>query len=410
MTRTGPLKLAAFALYLIGFLIPFAVSDWHGTRLTGHPLTLVATIVLWIVGLGLDYAADLRAHPDPVPAWRRVAGFVGRGSATWLLLGIMFGFVYFPTMSTTYFGSNFNTVLAITLAVMGIQISLAAWRQLIRDIRPVIVVVLARWIIMPLVGYCVAYVAFHPFLSDSMAHQLSVGMILLATSPTGAASNSMTLISKGDLALSVSATTVNVLLAPFLQPLLVNLFAGSSTSVDSSGMFLDLVKYVLAPVVVASLIGILVPRLVERIKPALPAIAVLSLALVLMGTVSKGAGTLISNPSIIGYVLAACIVHGVAGMMLGYHLPRLFGLSRPQRIAASFEVGIENAAIAPALALSYFSPLAIIPAVVYGKTQNLLAVTVFAPYYLKRQEADEAAATQHREVGVPTTAAPQQAV
>ncbi|MBX6357206.1 MAG: hypothetical protein IRZ05_15320 [Micromonosporaceae bacterium] len=50
-------------------------------------------------------------------------------------------------------------------------------------------------------------------------------------------------------------------------------------------------------------------------------------------------------------------------------------------MATCFKAGIENAAIAPALAISYFSPLAILPAVVYGTTQNLLAVTIFAPYF-----------------------------
>jgi bile acid:Na+ symporter, BASS family len=215
-------------------------------------------------------------------------------------------------------------------------------------------------------------------------------MILLATSPTGAASNSLTLISKGDLALSVSATTVNVLVAPFLQPLLVKLFVGSTTSVDASGMFLELVQYVLAPVVVATIVGILLPRLVERIKPVLPAIAVLSLACVLMGTVSKGTATILSNFGVVSFVIAACVIHGVLGLTLGYVVPKYLGFSRPQRVSSCFEVGIENAAIAPALAISYFGPLAIIPAIVYGKTQNLLAVTLFAPYFQKLAEQDEA--------------------
>lgn len=393
MSSIRALRMTAYVLFAAGFLIPFAASDWKGTAFTDRPLAVAATLVLWAIGVGLEWRAHSVDHATDrdgveLPAWRRVCDFLGRGSATWLLLGILFGFVYYPTISTTYFGTNFNAILAITLAVMGIQISLDAWRQLVRDVRPVIVVVLLRWILMPLIGYSVSYIAFHPFLSDSVAHQLSVGMILLCTSPTGAASNSMTLISKGDLALSVSATTVNVLIAPFLQPVLVKLLAGSSTSVDAGGMFQELVKYVLAPVVIASVVGILLPRVVERIKPALPAIAVLSLALVLMGTVSKGTQTILGNLGVIGYVIAACVVHGALGMTLGYLLPRFAGLSHRQRVASSFEVGIENAAIAPALAISYFSPLAIIPAVVYGKTQNLLAVTVFAPYYQRRAQRE----------------------
>jgi bile acid:Na+ symporter, BASS family len=391
LTTTTRLKLAAYVLFALGFLIPFGASGWKGTPLTEHPGAVAATAVLWIAGMMLEYRVYTLERADAtLPLWRRLCDFVGRGAATWLLLGIAFGFVYYPTVSTTFFGTNFNAVLAITLAVMGIQISLDAWRELVRNVRPVIILVLLRWLVMPLIGYCVSYAVFHPFLPEETAQQLAIGMMLLATSPTGAASNSLTLISKGDLALSVSATTVNVLIAPFLQPLLVKFFVGSTTSVDATGMFLELVQYVLAPVVLATIVGILFPRLVERIKPVLPAIAVLSLACVLMGTVSKGTATILSNLGVVGFVIAACLIHGVLGLTLGYVLPKYLGLSRRQRVASCFEVGIENAAIAPALAISYFGPLAILPAIVYGKTQNLLAVTLFAPYFQKQAERDEA--------------------
>ena len=406
MTIRARLKLAANVLFALGFVLPFGVSDWKGTTLGGHPGAVAATAVLWIAGVLLEYRAYTLERADAgLPLWRRLCDFVGRGAATWLLLGIAFGFVYYPTVSTTFFGAHFNAVLAITLAVMGIQITLDAWRQLVGDVRPVLTVVLLRWIIMPLVGYCVSYAVFHPFLAEATAQQLAVGMILLATSPTGAASNSLTLISKGDLALSVSATTANVLIAPFLQPLLVKLFAGGATSVDASGLFLELVMYVLAPVVIATLVGMLFPRVVERIKPVLPAVAVLSLAFVLMGTVSKGSATILSNLGVVGFVIAACLIHGLLGLSLGYLLPKYLGFSRPQRVSACFEVGIENAAIAPALAISYFGPLAIIPAVVYGKTQNLLAVALFAPYFQRQAEREEAGVPAAMPRAAPVSAA-----
>jgi bile acid:Na+ symporter, BASS family len=391
MTTATRLKLAAYVLFALGFLIPFGASHWKGTPLTAHPVALAATAGLWVAGMLLEYRAyALERAETGTPLWRRLCDFVGRGAASWLVLGIAFGFVYYPTVSNSFFGTNFNSVLAITLAVMGIQISPDDWRRLVRSVRPVIILVLLRWIVMPLVGYCVSFAVFHPFLPEATANQLAVGMILLATSPTGAASNSMTLISKGDLALSVSATTVNVLVAPFLQPFLVKLLAGSVTSVDASGMFLELLEYVLAPVVVATLVGFLFPRLVERIKPALPAVAVLSLACVLMGTISRGTATILAMPGVIGFIVAACLVHGILGMTLGYTAPKYLGFSRAQRVASCFEVGIENAAIAPALAIGHFGPLALLPALVYGKTQNLLAVTLFAPYFQRRAERDDA--------------------
>ncbi|MDR2215829.1 MAG: hypothetical protein LBE59_08305, partial [Nevskiaceae bacterium] len=138
MTRSRLLKVMAFALFVLGFAMAFAASDWRGATLMEHPLTLAATLTLWILGIALEWRADALEHSDhATPLWRRICAFIGRGSATWLLLGILFGFVYSPTISTTYFGTNFNAILAITLAVMGVQISLDAWRQLARDVRPV---------------------------------------------------------------------------------------------------------------------------------------------------------------------------------------------------------------------------------------------------------------------------------
>ncbi|NUL49268.1 bile acid:sodium symporter family protein [Cellulosimicrobium funkei] len=389
--RARAFTIAAYIVFGLGFLVPFAASGWQGMQLSQAPGAVAAGLLLWAFGIVLEWRVYVRSHDSGGPMWRRVCDFIGRNASVWLLLGIAFGFAYHPTISTTVFGTNFSAILAITLAVMGVQITLEAWRQLIRDIRPVLLVVLLRWVFMPLIGYCVSFIAFYPFLPEEIANQLAIGMILLATSPTGAASNSLTLISKGDLALSVSATTVSVLIAPFLQPFLVQLFVGSSTSVDAQSMFMDLVQYVLAPVVIASIVGILVPRLVERVKPFLQPIAVLSLACVLMGTISKGTTTILENLAVVGFVLIACVVHGLVGLTLGYVAPRFFKLSHPQRVAASYEVGIENAAIAPALAISYFGPLALLPAVVYGKTQNIMAASIFAPYFLRKAEKLNAA-------------------
>lgn len=380
----------ALLLFAAGFVIPFAASGWKGAAFADLPWLVVLTFVLWIAGLVLQWLVYRSRDESGTKGGYQLLQFIGKGSATILVLGIAFGFVYHPTVSTTFFGTNFNAVLAITLAVMGVQISLDAWKQLLRDIRPVLLVVAMRWVLMPLIAYAISFLAFHPFLPEEIASQLAIGMILLGTSPTGAASNSLTLISKGDLALSVSATTVSVLIAPFLQPLLVRWFVGGSTSVDAGGMFLDLLVYVLAPVLVASAVGMLIPRVVLKCMPYFQPIAVVSLALVLMGTVSKGTSTILENLGVILVVLVAAIVHGLLGLSIGYFLPAAFRLPHRQRVAASYEVGIENAAIAPALAISYFGPLALLPAVVYGKTQNLLAVTIFAPLYARKQERLEA--------------------
>ncbi|MFC5747595.1 bile acid:sodium symporter family protein [Actinomadura rugatobispora] len=391
MTTRSTLKIGSQLALILGALIPLISSGWVGMPLSEQPAVLLATLALWTAGLLLGYRAFVQEKDFPAghPAWRRICQFVTAASATLLLLGMTFGFVYHPTIGTSFLGTDFTTVLMITLVVMGVQIAPDDWKAVVKDARVVSLAVLIRWLIMPLTGYCVAFLAFRPFLEPELAGSLAIGMMLLSTSPTGAASNSLTLLSKGDLALSVSATTLNVLIAPFLQPLLIRFFVGGTASVDAVGMFLDLVRFVLAPVVAASIVGALFPGLIARIKPVLGPLAVLSLTCVLMGTISKGAPAILDNLNVLPYVLIACVVQGLAGLMLGYHVPKYLGFNREQRIASCFEVGVENAAIAPALAATYFNPLAIVPAIVYGKTQNILAVTIFVRKFQKENEALE---------------------
>ncbi len=396
MTTRTMLKISSMTLLILGALAPLASSGFTGMPLYERPVVLLGNVALWAAGLVLGYRAFVREKefPDHHPTWLRICQFITTGSATVLMLGMTFGFLYHPTIGTSFFGTHFTTVLMITLIVMGIQITGQDWMAVVRDARAVSLVVLLRWIIMPLIGYCVGYFVFHPFLPPEIATSLAIGLMLLCTSPSGAASNSLTLISKGDLALSVSATTINVLVAPFLQPVLVKLSMGSAAQGDTVAMFLDLLQVVLAPVVLASIFGSLWPGFVARIKPVLGPIAVVSLACVLMGTLSKGAATILDHLNVLPYILVACVIQGLAGLFLGYYVPKYLGFNRQQRIAASFEVGVENAAIAPALAATYFNPLAIVPAVVYGKTQNILAVTIFARKFQKdneRLEAEEAA-------------------
>ncbi|MCL6592331.1 MAG: bile acid:sodium symporter family protein [Alicyclobacillus sp.] len=389
MLSLRSIKIMSSAAFILGFVLPFISSRYVGMPLPAHPGIVAAHGVLWIIALVLGYRAYVmeRQFAVSVPLWLRVCSYITGTSATWVLLGIVFGYLYNPTLEKSVFAANVNQILAITLFVMGIQITTKDWRLMVRNARVVSLVVILRWLIMPVFGYCVSYVVFsHLFLPPATANMLAVGMMVLCTSPTGAASNSLTLLSRGDLALSVSATTLNTLLAPFLQPWLLKLFVGKMTTVDTYGMFLDLVRYVLLPVVVASILGAIFPKVVVRIKPLLGPVAVISLAVVIMSTVSKGTSTILHQLYVLPYLIVACVIQGLAGLSLGYFAPKYLGFTRAQRIASCFEIGVENAAIAPTLAVHYFGPLAAIPGILYGKIQNLLAITIFVRKFQNENE------------------------
>ena len=378
----------------LGFLLPFLVSGYVGMPFTKYPLVSAAHLLLWALGLFAGYVVYLRGRhvPPATPSWRKVAAYITSIPATFVMLGLLFGFVYYPTVERSVIAGWVNVLLMLTLFVMGVQITTDDWRGIIRHPKIVSVAVAVRWICMPLFAYVLAHALLLRFLSQPAGSTLAVGLVILGTTPTGAASNTLTLISRGDLALSVSVTSFNTLLAPFLQPFLITLFVGKVTRVDTFAIFLDLLEIVLAPVLVGGLIGWRWPGLVRKVKPALGAISVVCLCFIIMGNMSKGTATLLRQLWVLPLLAATCLIQGMVGLSLGYYVPKFFGFSHKQRVASCFEVGVENASLSMVIALKHFSPLAAIPAILYSKLQHMLAIGIFVSRFQRVAEDEGDAA------------------
>eukprot|EP00252_Welwitschia_mirabilis_P012931 TRINITY_DN2854_c0_g1_i5.p1 TRINITY_DN2854_c0_g1~~TRINITY_DN2854_c0_g1_i5.p1 ORF type:complete len:297 (-),score=47.80 TRINITY_DN2854_c0_g1_i5:709-1599(-) len=130
----------------------------------------------------------------------------------------------------------------------------------------------AQYSIMPC---CAALVSRMMGLSP----EFSVGLILLGCCPGGTASNVVTLIAQGDVALSVVMTTCTTLCAVFCTPLLTKLLAGTFVPIDAEKLALSALEVVVAPVLAGSLLQTVCPRIVNGIKPFSPLFAVLSSSL-----------------------------------------------------------------------------------------------------------------------------------
>jgi BASS family bile acid:Na+ symporter len=312
-----------------------------------------------------------------------------------------FGYLYYPSVEKNVVARVPNYLLMLALFAMGAHISTAEWKGIWRQPRMVAIAVAIRWLIMPVAAYALAQHVLLRFLRQPSATALAIGLVVLGTTPTGAASNTLTLISRGDLALSVSVTTVNTILAPFLQPLLIYWFIGSATHVNTTALFLDLAKTVLVPVLCGSIVGAYWTPLANRLKPTLSALAVICLALIILGSVAKGTTALLKQLWILPLTTAVLLVYGMFGLALGYYLPKYFGFTHRQRVASCFEVGVANAALTQVLIFNHFTPFAAIPAILYGKVQNLLAVTIFVSRFQRIAEADEQAQATKAEIGKP---------
>jgi BASS family bile acid:Na+ symporter len=213
----------------------------------------------------------------------------------------------------------------------------------------------------------------------SLDEALALGVVLVGCCPGGTASNVITYLAKGDLALSVGMTGVSTLLAPLLTPLLTWALAGKSVNVDIVSMFLSILWVIIVPIVIGLTIKGLWPKLTEKTTDYLPAFSSIAIAFIVAIVIAASANKLMAGGWIIILVV---MLHNICGLSLGYLIGRLLGLSETKKRAISIEVGMQNSGLASSLATIHFAayPLATIPGAIFSVWHNLSGALVARLY------------------------------
>ncbi|MFG1942760.1 bile acid:sodium symporter family protein [Nonomuraea sp. NPDC048826] len=275
--------------------------------------------------------------------------------------------------------------LALIMFGLGLSLTLGDFARVATRPKAVLVALVAQVLVLP--AACFGLVVL--FGLDPL---LAVGMMLLAASPGGTTANLYSHLFGGDVALNITLTAVNSVLAAFTLPVVVNLslnhFMGDGQDI---GLQADKVVQVFAIVLVPVAIGMLVRRLsvrfADRMDKPVRILSALVLAAVIIGAIVQ------ERERLGGYIAAVGLVallFSVISLTVGYWLPRLFKVERRQAIASGMEIGIHNSTLAITIALSPSllnnSTMAVPPAV-YGV---LMFGTTLAFGYLVRRRADVA--------------------
>lgn len=265
-----------------------------------------------------------------------------------------------------------NPMLGVIMFGMGLTLSPQDFRIVFSRPKDIIIGCLAQFTIMPLLALGLSW-AF------ALPKELALGVILVGCCPGGTASNVITYLAKGDLALSVGMTATSTLLAPLLTPLLVLVLAGTMVEVDTIGMLLSIVYVVIAPIAVGLIFQRYLPKFTKEIVPYLPAFSSIAIALVVGIIVSHNADRLLVGGMIVVLVV---ILHNLCGLSLGYVIGRLLGLAEPKKRAISIEVGMQNSGLASSLATLHFAafPLATIPGAIFSVWHNISGALVARIY------------------------------
>ncbi|CAM9827351.1 unnamed protein product [Pylaiella littoralis] len=286
----------------------------------------------------------------------------------WVLGAAALGIIR-PT-ALAWFNSGFITAaLATTMVCMGMTLTVEDFSAVARRPRPVMAGVAAQYTVMPLLG----------FLSGRLFNlppALAAGVTLVGCCPGGTASNLVTLIANGDVALSVSMTTVSTLLAAIVTGPLTKFLVGALVDISAVTLMKATAQVVFLPVALGLLLNTRAKGVTRRLAPYTPLLCVALVAMICGSVVAANSSILLgSGAGLVGAVLA---LHA-GGFGVGYGGMRACGFTEQEARTTSIEVGMQNSALAVVLAQRGLSdPVSAIPGAVSATCHSLIGSALAA--------------------------------
>ncbi|GAA2539711.1 MULTISPECIES: bile acid:sodium symporter family protein [Streptomyces] len=254
--------------------------------------------------------------------------------------------------------------LAVIMFGLGLSLTTDDFRRVRRHPRAVVVAMVCQLLLLPVA-------CFGLVLALGLSPVLAAGMMLLAASPGGTTANLFSHLFGGDVALNVTLTAVNAVLAIVTLPIITNFslrYFEPDIGQDSLGLQFGKVLQVFALVLVPVVIGLAVRRRSEtfalRMDRPVRQLSVLVLVAVIIGALVAERGDIVDYLVDVG---PAALAFCVASLTIGYFVPRLLRLDKRQSIACSMEIGVHNSAVSMTLAISVLGSVGLaVPAAVYG--------------------------------------------
>ena len=275
-----------------------------------------------------------------------------------LLLSIT---AYYTPTTFTGIAPYISYLLMLIMFTMGVTLRVSDFKRIATRPAPVIACTLIHYLVMPLAAWALAK-------SFDMPADLAVGMILVGSVASGTASNVMIYLAGGDVALSVTISSVSTLVGVFATPLLTLLYVDASITVDVLGMLRSILQIVIIPIGAGLVVHHLFTNAVKRIEPILPALSMICILAISSAVVANSQSHIAS----VGFMVAiAVILHNGIGLLGGYWGGRLCGFDESTCRTLAIEVGMQNSGLAATLGAQYFGAMAALPGALFSVWHNL---------------------------------------
>jgi BASS family bile acid:Na+ symporter len=253
--------------------------------------------------------------------------------------------------------------IAMIMLAMGLGLVADDFRRIFEKPRAVVIGLGGQLVLLPALGFAVAF-------GFGLRPELAVGLVLLTACPGGAHSNLYASLARADVALSVTLTAVSgfitILTIPPLVRLATAVFAtgGEVPKLPIIDTTIQIFTVMAIPVGLGMLIRVRSEHWAKRLEKVVKAFAVALLALIVVGSIARQSENVLEFARQAGVPV---LVLNVVAMLIGYGIAAGARLSRPQRRTITLEVGIQNGALAFALAAGLLDSVVVaIPAILYS--------------------------------------------
>ena len=254
-------------------------------------------------------------------------------------------------------------ILGIIMLGMGMTMTVDDFKGVLQSPKAVLIGVVAQFVVMPGLAYALCKLF-------NLPPEIAVGVILVGCCPGGTASNVITYMAKGNVALSVACTSVSTLLAPILTPAIFYLLASQWLKIDAASMFISILQVVLLPIVIGLILRTWLKRQVESYIQVMPLVSVIAIVAIVAAIIGGSKAAILQSGLLI---LAVVILHNGLGYLLGFTAARFFKLPYADSKAIAIEVGMQNSGLGVALAAVHFaaSPITAVPSAIFSLWHNI---------------------------------------
>lgn len=282
-----------------------------------------------------------------------------------------------------------KTLLSVMILVimfgLGCSLSGKDFKESLKTPKAVIVGFLSQYLIMPILAYGMAIL----FELDRF---VAIGIIIVACCPSGTTSSLFNYFAKGNLALSISLSSITTAAALITMPFLLAFYTGPFQTDDIKVETAEVIKSLIAclvPVAGGVYLRSRSERWAKNMEETGAALGIIVILFLIISWLPRNFEKLL-NADI--SILFTSIGLGLGGFLFGYWVSRGLGMNKRSSRTVSLETGIQNGPLAFAIILFTFKDDAIAAAILWPALLYsffIVNTSTIVTYFMRRVARQE---------------------